>query len=113
MKNQHCPDYSKIYSDIIESKYPEKKQQCVFFLNKEKLTAMDVLKLNTLIFGNEADPEATGVNQFRSYDQETIRLILEYQIKNNLNNLQTAKHFRISRNSLAKWKKMKNQQKID
>lgn len=106
MENYQSPNYTRIYQDIIEKKYPEKKERCLYLLGKEKLTTREVITLNTVIFGTEGVSEVSENNQkFRSYDQETIRYILEYQIKNYLNNTQTAYHFRISRNTLAKWKR--------
>lgn len=40
----------------------------------------------------------------RAYSKEAIYKILEYQKKNCLNNTQLAKHFKLSRNTVTKWK---------
>ncbi|MCT2409333.1 helix-turn-helix domain-containing protein [Chryseobacterium antibioticum] len=100
------PDYKRIYNDIITKRYPQKKKICRGILEKEELSALDVIKLNSLIFETK-NKEATIFNQqHRSYDKSAILDILNYQKKNKLNNTQIALHFKLSRNSIAKWKKM-------
>lgn len=107
MENYQSPNYTRIYQDIIEKKYPEKKEKCLYLLEKKKLTTREIILMNTLIFGMERSSDTLENNgRFRSYDQETVKYILKYQIRNNLNNTQTASYFKISRNTLAKWKKM-------
>jgi len=100
------PDYRRIYSDIINKKNPDKREECQNLLIKEELSVFDILELNTRIFGN-TNKEFEKVNQkFRSYKESDILQILDYQKKNNLNNIQLANHFKTSRNTIAKWKKM-------
>ncbi|MFP3675252.1 hypothetical protein SB724_20775, partial [Bacillus sp. SIMBA_031] len=73
---------------------------------KKRLTTQDVILLNSFIFGTRKESDASKSNQkFKSYDKETVQYILKYQKINNLNNVQTAIYFKISRNTLAKWKK--------
>jgi len=97
------PDYKRIYSDIISQKYPEKKEKCMYFLKKENLSVLDVIKINKMVF--EKNEENHTFNQkCRSYNTAAILEILEYQKKNQLNNTQLAKHFHLSRNTVAKWK---------
>lgn len=101
MENKH-PDYKTIYSDIIHKKYPEKESECSALLQKKDLSVMDIIELNKKIFGI-----AQSENQkHRSYGKSDILKILHYQKKNNLNNIEVARHFRLSRNSVTKWKKM-------
>lgn len=99
------PDYKQIYTDILEEKFPEKLIDTSIKLKLETLhSAIDILKFNQLIFG---EPEyAVGFNnqRLRSYDQESILKILRYQKQNQLTNLQLGKQFKISRNTIAKWK---------
>lgn len=100
------PNYKQIYTDIIKEKYPEKMNDARI---KNKIgcmnTVMDVLNLNTLIFG-QADGHTESKNQkLRSYDKNSILKILDYQQKNNLSNSMTALHFKMSRNTIAKWRK--------
>ncbi|WP_106915076.1 transposase [Chryseobacterium aurantiacum] len=113
MENYQSPNYTRIYHDIIEKKYPEKKQKCLHLLEKKKLTTREIIKINTVIFGSETLSGTSESNhRFRSYDQETTQYILEYQIKNKLNNTQTANYFKISRNTLANWKKTRSHKVI-
>lgn len=101
------PDYKRIYTDIINKKYPQKRIFCQSILEKNDLSALDVIKLNTLIFDAEKNVGVSNFNHsHRSYDQSAIIEILDYQLKNRLNNTQIANYFKISRNTLAKWKKI-------
>lgn len=103
MKREN-PNYKLIYSDMIDLKYPFKKEQCSSILNKEQFTFLDVIKINKIIFGeNTCDKNES--QKFKSYDQSTIFEILEYQKKNRLTNIQLAKKFNMSRNTLTSWKK--------
>lgn len=100
------PDYNRIYTDIIARKYPQKKKLCEPLLSKGELSFLDVIHINKLIFYT-MDKEAGDFNQkHRSYNRLAILEILEYQKKNRLNNVQLANHFKLSRNTVAKWKKM-------
>lgn len=99
------PNYHKIYSDIIYYKYPQKKLICQSILKKKELSVLDILKLNHLIFGM-TNREIVIFNQkHRSYGMSDILEILDYQKKHNLNNNQLANHFKLSRNTITKWKK--------
>lgn len=106
MEKTILPNYHKIYSDIIRKKYPEKKSECNALLSKEKLTVLDIVELNDKIFG-KANKLTNSFNQKRrSYNKSDILHILDYQKKHRLNNTQLANHFKLSRNSVAKWKTM-------
>ncbi|WP_073333465.1 transposase [Chryseobacterium carnipullorum] len=105
MKNS-TPDYAKIYRDMISMKYPEKELLSRNILNKKGiLSLMDIIKLNTIIFGPITNGSIEN-QKHRSYNKETILYILDYQKKNNLNNTQVAHHFKMSRNTISKWKKL-------
>lgn len=105
MKNS-APDYVKIYRDMIDMKFPEKEILCRNILNKnDKLSLLDIIKLNTLIFGKATNGN-TENQKYKSYDKETILYILNYQKKNKLSNIQIANHFKMSRNTISKWKKL-------
>lgn len=106
MKKTVSPDYKKIYTDIIERKYPEKITQCHSILRKQELSALDIIKLNSLLFDAECKETSIANQRHKSYDLFTIQEILEYQKKNMLNNTQVAIHFKLSRNTVAKWRKM-------
>jgi len=100
------PNYKRIYEDLIDRKYPHKKEVCKAVLAKEKLNSMDVFLLNDLIFGKNTNVEHESDQKYRSYDKTSIIKILKYQKINKLNNTQLADHFGLSRNTVAKWKKM-------
>ncbi|PQA91468.1 transposase [Chryseobacterium shigense] len=100
------PNYKKIYTEIIVKKYPEKYESCYPILQKEVLSVLDVIKLNQLIFAFE-DLETSIFNQkHKAYDKATILNILEYQKRNGYTNMRIADEFKLSRNSIAKWKKI-------
>lgn len=100
------PHYKKIYTDILERKYPDKKNECKVLLGKEHLSVLDVIQLNKQIFGLPNAKTEIFNQKHRSYSQSDIVEILDYQKKNGLNNVQLALHFKLSRNTVAKWKKL-------
>lgn len=100
------PNYKRIYEDLLDRKYPHKKEACKAVLAKEKLSSIDVFLLNNLIFDKDIRDEHESDQKYRSYDKTSILKILQYQKKNKLNNTQLADHFGLSRNTVAKWKKM-------
>jgi hypothetical protein len=106
MKNMNdAPDYKKIYTDILDRKYPDKISVCQVILNKKMLSTLDIITLNKIIFG-EQDKEAVIFNQkLSSYCEQTVKEIIDYQKEYKLNNTQVAIKFKLSRNSIAKWKK--------
>lgn len=106
MQKIGSPDYKKIYNDIIARKYPEKKEQCNSILTKQDLSFLDIIKLNSLLFDVKNREVSISNQRHKSYDISAINEILEYQIKNKLNNSQLALHFKLSRNTIAKWKKL-------
>ena len=98
-------NYQQIFRDILDTKYPDKKKVCIPLLQNENLSAMDIVKINTEIFGISRENE-TSNQKHRSYHKSDILKILDYQKKHNCNNSQLAKHFKLSRNTVAKWKKI-------
>ena len=93
-------NYKKIFRDIVEFKFPDKSELKALVLEKEIIDFYDVLVLNRLIFGDDIK-----VNKHKSYDISTITKVLNYQKDNNLNNVETAKKFNLSRNTVSAWKK--------
>ncbi|SHF41082.1 hypothetical protein SAMN02787100_1916 [Chryseobacterium sp. OV279] len=77
------PDYKKIYSDMITKKFPDKKKSCEKILSKQELSVMDVIVLNSLIFGTVGNQNYDFNQKCRSYDKKTIFFILDYQKKKN------------------------------
>ena len=101
------PDYKRIYNDIISRKHPEKRELCQSILSKQELSFLDIINLNQLLFKSESKTRSLFNQQHRSYDAHSIQQILEYQVSNKLSNSQLAAHFRLSRNTVSKWKKQK------
>lgn len=100
------PDYKKIYTDLITLKYPHLMENCRVFLEKDYLMSYDVLKISSIIT-NKDDQEAISFNaRHKSYDPVTILKILDYQRKYKCSNLQLAEYFKLSRNTVTKWKKL-------
>lgn len=95
------PDYKKIYQDMVILKFPEKKESCNRILKKNKLSSLDILTLNNIIFGHQEDNQ-----RFKSYDVKTIKEILHWQKKYGATNLALAHEFKLSRNTVTKWKRM-------
>ncbi|AZA78874.1 helix-turn-helix domain-containing protein [Chryseobacterium sp. G0186] len=99
------PDYKQIYTDILKERFPEKLIDKTIRNKLERLdSAIDVLKFNQMIFGEPEYSVAFNNQRLRSYDKESILEILEYQKKNKLTNIQLSSHFKISRNTITKWK---------
>lgn len=96
------PNYKRIYHDFIESKCPDKLEYVKRYLSKETMSLSDVLKVNNIIFFDRLSEN----QKFKSYDKQTIFEMLDYQKKHKLNNSQLAKHFKLSRNTVTKWKRI-------
>jgi len=105
METLKGPNYKKIYEDILQLKYPEKREQCKMLLSKTKLSVRDIIEINSVIFSKTEIESRLENGRHRSYDKFSILELLDYQKKNQLNNSQLAIHFKLSRNSIAKWKK--------
>jgi len=107
------PDYRRIYTDIIDRKNPGKKKECKNLLSKDELSVLDILELNRRIFGDLVQDTEIANQKFRSYQESDILEILDFQKKNKLNNSQLAQHFKTSRNTIAKWKKLFSNNKTE
>ncbi|SHM73715.1 hypothetical protein [Chryseobacterium polytrichastri] len=59
---KNIPDYKKNFADIIEMKYPHKKEECFHILDKEDISLLDVLTLNSIRFDIDAS-KISIVNQ--------------------------------------------------
>lgn len=99
------PDYKRIYNDIIDQKYPQKRGLCRNILNKPQLDVLDIIQINSIIFDSKEKDTQEFNHKHRSYDVYSIRKILNYQKKEKLNNSEVSRKFKLSRNTIAKWKK--------
>lgn len=100
------PDYKRIYSDILDKKFPEKRKNYHHFFSKDYFTTIDVLKINNEIFATENDIQKRINQKHRSYQMGDILQILEFQKKHKLSNIALANYFKLSRNTVAKWKRI-------
>ncbi len=105
MNTAERPDYKQIYMDILDKKFPERKADAYVLLKKENLSVMDILKLNQLVF-NIKDKGNNANQKHRSYSKSDILQILDFQRKHNLNNSELAEYFKLSRNTVTKWKRI-------
>ena len=72
------PNYRRIYSDIIQKKCPEKKEECIPLLKKRNLSSIDILKINRKIFLVEETENNSSNNRLRSYNKSDIAAILDF-----------------------------------
>jgi len=98
------PNYKNIYLDIISKKFPSKTDTYEKILSKKILSNYDVIVLNKELFPNAKNQ--TENQKLKSYTKETILKILDYQKAKKLNITELARHFSISRNTIAKWRKI-------
>jgi len=106
MNHNSQPDFKKIYTDIIQKKFPEKEKACQNILNKKVLTELDVIAINNLIFAPFSEDLVKSNQRHRSYCKSTIIKILEFQKESGMNNTKLARHYKLSRNTVSKWKKL-------
>lgn len=99
------PDYGRIYKDIIQQKHPEKKHLLEQITSKNSFNALDIMSVNTQIFGCPKEASKNINKRFRSYDIFAITRIIRYQKKHELSNTETARLFQVSRNTICNWKK--------
>jgi hypothetical protein len=101
---KNVPNYKRLYQDILTMKYPDRIKDYQYLLSKTELSVLDVIYLNDKLFTSSNN---TSCNQkYKSYDKYAIFEILDYQIKNGLNNSELSRHFKLSRNTIIKWKKL-------
>ncbi|MXS70660.1 helix-turn-helix domain-containing protein [Flavobacteriaceae bacterium W22] len=103
---RNIPNYKQIYLDMISKKYPEKVELCQSLFVKDHYSTLDIVKINRILYGSLNNPAMDFNQKLKSYDSNSILEILNYQKKNKLNNSQLAKHFKLSRNTVTKWKKL-------
>jgi len=86
-------------------KFPDLYKEFEQLLDRDELNHFDIELINDKLF-----KENTHLNKFKqkykAYDKKTILKMLQYGKKHQLNNTQLARHFKVSRNMVTKWKKM-------
>ncbi|KXH84323.1 helix-turn-helix domain-containing protein [Chryseobacterium kwangjuense] len=101
---ENIPDYRRIYTDLINEKFPEKKEALAAMLSKQNFSILDVITCSSILSGKE-ETVFTFNQKHRSFDRQSILEILTYQKNNQYNNAELARHFNLSRNTIARWKK--------
>ena len=98
-------DFGRIFKEIAQKK--EYSESVIdYIVNVEEWNSLNVIKISEKI-GEKPRGENLKLNQkHRAYDEQSVKEILNYQKINNLNNSEMMRLFNISRNSIAKWKKM-------
>ncbi|NML69070.1 helix-turn-helix domain-containing protein [Chryseobacterium sp. RP-3-3] len=97
------PNYRKIYEDLLMAKYPEK----LYLLENLQDLSSSISIINIDESLSIKDLQTNIENQrSKAYDKESIQKILTFQKKEQLNNSQVAMRFNLSRNTVAKWKKI-------
>ncbi|ASK31957.1 hypothetical protein CEY12_18435 [Chryseobacterium sp. T16E-39] len=99
------PNYSKIYHDMLRLEHPDKLEEPkIRELLKRLNTSDDVLKFNERLF--EQSKESSKNNQkLKTYDKKTMLKLLQYQRKHGFSTSYMSKKYKISRTTIAKWKK--------
>ena len=100
------PNYKQIYKDILNEKFPEKKDILNKIVTMNNISSIDVIKINQNIFGGADSIKISDNQKHRSYKKGDILQILDYQKKHKLTNSKVAERFKVSRNSISKWKKI-------
>ncbi|SDQ16386.1 hypothetical protein SAMN05421664_0822 [Chryseobacterium soldanellicola] len=99
------PNYAKIYQDMLKMEHPEKlKDPKIKELLKSLNTTEDVLNFNEKIF--KQSKESLKNNQkLKTYDKKTMLKLLQYQKKHGFSTSHMSRKYKISRTTIAKWKK--------
>lgn len=95
------PNYQKIYQDLLKFKGIDGAIS-VPKLNK----SIEIIKFNNLIAQKQILKDSHITQQSKSYDEDSILEMLRYQKKCNINNTQLALEFKLSRNTVARWRKV-------
>ncbi|MFP3598368.1 helix-turn-helix domain-containing protein [Chryseobacterium sp. SIMBA_029] len=91
---------------MLKQDYPDKlKDPKILTLLKKLNTTEDILKFNDKLF--EQSRESQQNNQkLKTYDKKTMLKLLQYQKKHEFSTSYMSRKYKISRTTLAKWKKM-------
>lgn len=100
------PNYSKIYHDLLQAEHPEKLNDTkVKELLKNLNTSDEVIKFNEKLFKQSKESQENN-QKLRTYDKATMLKILAYQKQHGFSSNYISKQYKISRTTIAKWKKI-------
>jgi hypothetical protein len=98
-------NYTTIFLDIVANQFPERLNDEELIRKIKKIqTNLDVLEINDVLFPKSSLENNKEKQEMKSYTEEDIKIIFDYQKKHKLNMKQTANNFSMSRNTLKKWK---------
>lgn len=98
-------NYKAIYTDLINKKFPEKMVLCQNILRKKNISVLDAIKMNNLLFPQNSLEDERFSQKHKSYMENDILRILDDQRRNKLTNTEVALKYKMSRNTIAKWRK--------
>ncbi|WP_379963124.1 helix-turn-helix domain-containing protein [Epilithonimonas sp. UC225_85] len=100
------PNYTNIYRDLILEKFPEKLESDVIknFFSKSEHSNLEIIRVNDFIYSHATTFYEN--QRLKSYDKKSILKILKYQKANELTNVCVSLEYKLSRNTVAKWKKL-------
>lgn len=98
------PDYNRIYKDLIQTWFPEQKDELLPLIAVDITTSLDVIHVNNELFDKRSKDTQNYNQKLRSYDIPSIIKIIGYQQENFLTIKEISELFGVSRNTVAKWK---------
>jgi len=103
-------NYVSLYTDFINDNNSlqdkTKKSLLKQIKNQKELSVKKIIEINSII-KNEISSNKTNkrAQQLKAYDYDFVQQTLDYQKENNLSNNTISTQFKLSRNTIAKWKK--------
>lgn len=104
-KIENKPDFGKIFREMAKRKNLPKSEQKRIAEQKE-WNSLDVIETNEKLFARRNKENLKFNQQHRAYDESSIKELLEYQQKHKLNNTEMMSLFKISRNTIVRWKRI-------
>ncbi len=104
-KIENKPDFGKIFREMAEKKNIPKNQQ-ERIAEQKGWNSLDVIEINEELFAKDNKENIKFNQKHRAYDESSIKELLEYQQKHKLNNTEMMSLFKISRNTIARWKRI-------
>lgn len=105
-------NYKSLYLDFVEHSNLLSKQAKKDLIHrlkqeeKESISFKNLMTMNLIIKNDISQSNDKQIQRLKSYDKDYIQYILEYQNKYKLSNNQVSLEFKLSRNTISKWKKI-------
>ena len=103
-------NYISLYTDFINDNNSLQNKTKIKLLkhinNQQELSVKKIIKINSIIKNDIASGKNNKkTQQLKAYDYDFVQQTLDYQKKYNLSNNNISIEFKLSRNTIAKWKK--------